>query len=241
MDKLPVGWPPNPELRKPYNGRTEFVVTFSVRRRGGKRAAPGLGFLAGEAIGHAELLDTSAAVDTGRPPAGPGPLLEVPAQQVTGRTGTRTRAGRGAGQHADPACEGALLTGRRHAELASPVRNATGRWDMLGSLVTRRTVPAGCAEHDRRPSPDPQGSPSAVHAARRHLAAHGDATDHVARACRRTDSSARPAAPSPRRTKLVQASAGVRGTAGELMSAAWRGAILGALRATSGWRRRRHA
>src|SRR5918997_5430306 len=66
LDTCPVGVATqNPELRKRFTGRPEFVVTFFEYIAEEVRALLAeLGFRSlAEAIGHAELLDTTAAID----------------------------------------------------------------------------------------------------------------------------------------------------------------------------------
>ena len=82
LDTCPVGVATqNPELRKRFTGRPEFVVTFFEFLAEQVRSyLAELGFRSiDEAIGHAELLDTRQAVTTGRPPGlDLSPMLAVP-------------------------------------------------------------------------------------------------------------------------------------------------------------------
>ncbi len=149
LDTCPVGVATqNPELRERFTGRPEFVVTFfEYVAEEVRELLAELGFRSlDEAVGHAELLDTRAAVDSWKA-AGLdlSPLLEVPPVE-----GARRRTG-----HQDHGleaaldntliqlCEGALLDGTR-VTLELPVRNVNRTvGTMLGSLVTRRFGPEG--------------------------------------------------------------------------------------------------
>jgi glutamate synthase (NADPH/NADH) large chain len=151
LDTCPVGVATqNPELRKRYTGKPEFVVTFfeyvAEEVRG---LLAELGFRSlDEAIGHAELLDTAPAVDHWKA-AGLDltPLLEVPRLPA----GAARRRMRGQQHGLDEAldntliqlCEGALMDASP-VTLELPVRNVNRTVGaMLGSLVTRRYGAAG--------------------------------------------------------------------------------------------------
>ena len=89
LDTCPVGVATqNPELRKRYTGKPEFVVTFfEYVAEEVRELLAELGFRSlDEAIGHAELLDTAPAVDHWKA-AGLDltPLLQVP--RAAGRRG----------------------------------------------------------------------------------------------------------------------------------------------------------
>jgi glutamate synthase (NADPH) large chain len=82
LDTCPVGIATqNPELRKRYTGKPEFVVTyFEYIAEEVREYLAQLGFRSlDEAIGHAEMLDTTEAVDHWKA-AGLdlSPLLHVP-------------------------------------------------------------------------------------------------------------------------------------------------------------------
>jgi glutamate synthase (NADPH/NADH) large chain len=159
LDTCPVGVATqNPELRKRFNGRPEFVVNFfRYIAEEVREYLAALGFRSvEEAVGHAELLDTRAAVDHWKA-AGLdlSPLFVVPQRQV----------GNGGGQHVlhrtreqdhglDRAldntliqlCEGALQDATR-VKLELPVRNVNRTvGTLLGAEVTRRFGGAGLPE-----------------------------------------------------------------------------------------------
>jgi glutamate synthase (NADPH/NADH) large chain len=146
LDTCPVGVATqNPELRKRFTGRPEFVVTFfeflAEQVRG---YLAELGFRSvEEAIGHVELLDTRTAVDhwkaRGLDLSKMLALPELP-------EGAPRRAVRTQDHGLDVAldqtliqlCEGALLDARP-VRLELPVRNVNRTvGTMLGSMVTRR-------------------------------------------------------------------------------------------------------
>ena len=151
LDTCPVGVATqNPELRKRYTGKPEFVVTFfEYVAEEVRELLAELGFRSlDEAIGHAELLDTAPAVDHWKA-AGLDltPLLEVPRLPA----GAARRRIRGQQHGLDEAldntliqlCEGALLDASP-VTLELPVRNVNRTVGaMLGSLVTRRYGAAG--------------------------------------------------------------------------------------------------
>jgi glutamate synthase (NADPH/NADH) large chain len=146
LDTCPVGVATqNPELRKRFTGRPEFVVTFFEFLAEQVRAyLAELGFRTlDEAIGHAELLDTRQAVGHWKA-AGLDltPMLAVPELP---QDAPRRRV-RGQDHGLDVAldqtlialCEGALLDARP-VTLELPVRNVNRTvGTMLGSMVTRR-------------------------------------------------------------------------------------------------------
>ena len=151
LDTCPVGVATqNPELRKRYTGRPEFVVTFfEYVAEEVRELLAGLGFRSlDEAIGHAELLDTRPAVDHWKA-AGLdlSPLLQVP--DVPARPGRASPRGgappvrttawtRALDNTLIQLCEGALLDATP-VTLELPVRNVNRTvGTMLGSLVTRR-------------------------------------------------------------------------------------------------------
>ncbi|MBJ7452067.1 MAG: glutamate synthase subunit alpha, partial [Blastococcus sp.] len=135
----------NPELRKRFTGRPEFVVTFfEFLAQQVREYLAELGFRTlDEAIGHAELLDTRQAVDHWKA-AGLdlSPLLvvpELPEGTPLRRTRTQDHGLESAlDQTLIQLCEGALLDARP-VTLELPVRNVNRTvGTMLGSMVTRR-------------------------------------------------------------------------------------------------------
>jgi glutamate synthase (NADPH/NADH) large chain len=154
LDTCPVGVATqNPELRKRFTGRPEFVVTFfEFLAEQVRQYLAELGFRSlDEAIGHAELLDTRQAVDHWKA-AGLdlGPVLAVPELP----DGAPLRRVRSQDHGLDVAldqtliqlCEGALLDARP-VTLELPVRNVNRTvGTMLGSMVTRRYGGEGLPE-----------------------------------------------------------------------------------------------
>ena len=175
LDTCPVGVATqNPVLRERFTGRPEFVVTFfEYLAEQVRELLAELGFRSlAEVIGHSEYLDTSRAIEHWKADGlDLAPLLRVPelgpgrGPLPAGRAGSR--AGRGAGQHPDPAvrrCVAGRPTGpagaagaqrqpdgRHHARLAGDPalrrgraarRHHRHRAARLGRPVARR-VPAG--------------------------------------------------------------------------------------------------
>jgi glutamate synthase (NADPH/NADH) large chain len=146
LDTCPVGVATqNPELRKRFAGRPEFVVTFfeflalQVREY---LAALGFRTLA-EAVGRAELLDTAAAVEHWKA-AGLdlAPVLHVPELGPAAARHAVTRQDHGLDRALDNTliqlAEGALADGSP-VTLELPVRNVNRTvGTMLGYEVTRR-------------------------------------------------------------------------------------------------------
>jgi len=146
LDTCPVGVATqNPELRKRFTGRPEFVVTFfEFLAEQVRQYLAELGFRSlDEAIGHVELLDTRKAVDHWKA-AGLdlSPMLVVP-ELPEGAPLHRVREQyHGLDVALDQTliqlCEGALLDARP-VTLELPVRNVNRTvGTMLGSMVTRR-------------------------------------------------------------------------------------------------------
>ncbi|MGI8722153.1 MAG: glutamate synthase-related protein, partial [Geodermatophilaceae bacterium] len=146
LDTCPVGVATqNPDLRKRFTGKPEFVVTFFTYLAEQVRGyLAELGFRTmDEAIGHAELLDIRKAVEHWKSGGlDLAPLLTVPELPE----GTPRRRVRGQDHGLDRAldntliqlCEGALLDGQP-VKLELPVRNVNRTvGTMLGSLVTKR-------------------------------------------------------------------------------------------------------
>ncbi len=187
LDTCPVGVATqNPELRRLYTGRPEFVVTFfEYVAEEVRELLAELGFRSlDEAIGHAELLDTRAAVDHWKA-AGLdlAPLLRVP--PVDGDRRRTTEQDHGLDAALDNTliqlCEGALLDGSR-VTLELPVRNVNRTvGTMLGSLVTRRYGAAGLPPDtiDLTLTGSAGQSLGAFLPPGVTLRLHGDANDHV--------------------------------------------------------------
>jgi glutamate synthase (NADPH/NADH) large chain len=155
LDTCPVGIATqNPELRKHFTGRPEFVETFfQYIAEECRELLAALGFRTmAEAIGHVECLDTADAIDhfwkAGKLDL--RPILEpVAAPFATALHRTREQDhGLDAALDREliEACRASLCEGRR-TELVRPVRNtdrAVGT--MLGSEVTRRYGGAGLSD-----------------------------------------------------------------------------------------------
>ncbi|MGY1856306.1 glutamate synthase large subunit [Modestobacter sp. SYSU DS0290] len=151
LDTCPVGVATqNPELRKRFTGKPEFVVTFFefIAEQVREQLAQ-LGFRTlDEAVGHAELLEVAPAVDHWKA-AGVDltPILAVPELPEGAARRQVTAQDHGLDVALDQTliqlCEGALLDARPvHLEL--PVRNVNRTvGTMLGSMVTRRFGGAG--------------------------------------------------------------------------------------------------
>jgi glutamate synthase (NADPH) large chain len=151
LDTCPVGVATqNPELRKRFAGRPEFVVTFfEFLAQEVREYLARLGFRSlDEAIGRAELLDTAAAVEHWKaagldlapvlhvPPVGPGAARHA----VTGQDHGLDRA---LDNTLCQLAEGALADGTP-VRLELPVRNVNRTvGTMLGYEVTRRWGGAG--------------------------------------------------------------------------------------------------
>ncbi len=146
LDTCPVGIATqDPELRKTFTGRPEFVVTFfeylaeEVR---GLLAGLGLRTL-DEAIGHAELLHMRSAVEHWKASGlDLSPILHRPDVSPDAALRRTTEQDHGLDQALDNTlislCEGALLDGAP-VSLELPVRNVNRTvGTMLGSYVTRR-------------------------------------------------------------------------------------------------------
>ncbi|HEX8767323.1 MAG TPA: glutamate synthase-related protein, partial [Jatrophihabitans sp.] len=146
LDTCPVGVATqNPELRARFTGKPEFVVTFfEYIAEQVRELLAELGFRTlEEVIGHAELLDTRAAIEHWKADGlDLTPLLMVP-EPFSGTALTkRVEQEHGLDAALDNTliqlCEGALLDGRP-VKLELPVRNVNRTvGTMLGSLVTRR-------------------------------------------------------------------------------------------------------
>ena len=154
LDTCPVGVATqNPELRKRFSGKPEFVVTFfeyiaeEVREH---LAALGFRSIA-EAVGHAEILDTTTAVEHWKASSlDLSPILEMPPVAEGDSLLCVTTQDHGLDRALDQTlialCEGALQDARPvHLEL--PIRNVNRTvGTMLGSEVTRRYGGEGLPE-----------------------------------------------------------------------------------------------
>ncbi|WP_246001779.1 glutamate synthase large subunit [Allorhizocola rhizosphaerae] len=145
LDTCPVGVATqNPELRKKFNGKPEFVVTFfEYIAEQVRHYLADLGFRSlDEAIGHAEMLDTRPAIDHWKA-AGLdlSPILAMP--ELPDRTPRRQVIGQDHGL--DKALDNTLiqlaegaLTDGQPVRIELPVRNVHRTvGTMLGSRVTR--------------------------------------------------------------------------------------------------------
>jgi glutamate synthase (NADPH) large chain len=151
LDTCPVGVATqNPELRTRFTGKPEFVVTFfEYIAEEVRELLAELGFRSlDEAIGHAEMLDTRAAVDHWKASGlDLSPLLAVPELAPGAALRQRVSQDHGLDRALDNTliqlCEGALLDADP-VTLELPVRNVNRTvGTMLGSLVTRRYGGAG--------------------------------------------------------------------------------------------------
>jgi glutamate synthase (NADPH/NADH) large chain len=146
LDTCPVGVATqNPVLRSKFNGKPEFVVTFfQYLAQEVREYLAELGFRSiDEAVGHAEVLDTRAAVEHWKARGlNLSPMFVVP-ELPEGAARRRIAAqDHGLDKALDNTliqlCEGALLDGSP-VRLELPVRNVNRTvGTMLGSLVTRR-------------------------------------------------------------------------------------------------------
>ena len=151
LDTCPVGIATqNPELRRRFTGKPEFVVTFfEYIAEQVREILASLGFRSlDEAIGHVEMLDTAEAIAHWKadgldltpilqpPPVPDGTPLRRYVEQDHGLDGALDNT-------LIQLCEGALLDGRP-VRLELPVRNVNRTvGTMLGSLVTSRFGPNG--------------------------------------------------------------------------------------------------
>src|SRR4051794_17451010 len=147
LDTCPVGIATqNPELRKRFTGKPEFVVTFfeyiaeEVREH---LAALGFRSIA-EAIGHAEVLDTRKAIDHWKAHGlDLAPILHVPENPYEGQDLLCTKAqdhglDLALDQELIALAANALERGER-VEIDVPVRNVNRTvGTMLGSALTKR-------------------------------------------------------------------------------------------------------
>jgi glutamate synthase (NADPH/NADH) large chain len=154
LDTCPVGVATqNPVLRERFNGKPEFVVTFfEYIAEQVREYLAALGFRTlEEAIGHAELLDTSAAVEHWKAEGlDLTPIFAVPDSAYESAPVKTREQEHGLDAALDNTliqlCEGALLDGSP-VSLEIPVRNVNRTvGTMLGSLVSRRYGAEGLPE-----------------------------------------------------------------------------------------------
>jgi glutamate synthase (NADPH/NADH) large chain len=146
LDTCPVGVATqNPKLREKFSGKAEYVVTFfQYIAEEVRELLAELGFRSlEEAVGHAEVLDTRAAVDHWKASGMDlSPLFVVPELPAGTSRHNTTEQDHGLEKALDNTliqlCEGALLDGSP-VKLELPVRNVNRTvGTMLGSFVTRR-------------------------------------------------------------------------------------------------------
>jgi glutamate synthase (NADPH/NADH) large chain len=147
LDTCPVGVATqNPELRKRFGGKPEFVVTFFEYIAQEVReilASLGLRSMA-EAIGHAEMLDVEPAIEHWKASGlDITPILHTPESPFEGQDLHQTKGqdhglDRALDQTLIQLCEGALDDGQP-VTLEMPIRNVNRTvGTMLGSTLTRR-------------------------------------------------------------------------------------------------------
>jgi glutamate synthase (NADPH/NADH) large chain len=146
LDTCPVGIATqNPELRKRFTGRPEFVVNFfEFIAEEVREYLAALGFRSiAEAVGHAEVLDTRAAIDHWKAHGlDLTPILTVAENPYDGQDRYCTKAqdhglDRALDQDLIAAASSALERGER-LEIEAPIRNVNRTvGTMLGSTVTR--------------------------------------------------------------------------------------------------------
>ena len=121
LDTCPVGVATqNPELRKRFDGRPEYVVNFMrFLAQEVREYLAQLGFRTlAEAVGHAEMLDVDDA-DPALEDRGHGSLADLrdaaaaPGHRAAPDEVPAARPGEGAGQHPDPALRGCAALGRQ--------------------------------------------------------------------------------------------------------------------------------
>jgi glutamate synthase (NADPH/NADH) large chain len=154
LDTCPVGVATqNPVLRAKFTGRPEFVVTFfEFIAQQVRQLLADLGFRSiAEAVGHAELLDTRAAVSHWKASGlDLEPLLHVPERPFGGALHCTTGQDHGLEKALDNTliqlCQGALQDASP-VWLEMPVRNVNRTvGTMLGSELTRRHGGEGLPE-----------------------------------------------------------------------------------------------
>ena len=154
LDTCPVGVATqNPELRKRFSGKPEFVVNFfEFIAEEVRELLAELGFRTlQEAVGHVELLDTRDAVDHWKAKGlDIAPILAVPDNPYGQTMHQSVAQDHGLDRALDrliiEACRPALEEGRR-VQLAYPIRNVNRTvGTMLGSELTRRWGGDGLAD-----------------------------------------------------------------------------------------------
>jgi glutamate synthase (NADPH) large chain len=151
LDTCPVGVATqNPELRKRFSGKPEFVVNFfEFIANEVRELLAELGFRSlREAIGHVELLDTRAAVDHWKAQGlDLAPILAVPENPYAQTMYCSRAQDHGLTEALDQeliaSCQPAIQDGRR-VQLVHPISNVNRTvGTMLGHEVTRRCGGAG--------------------------------------------------------------------------------------------------
>jgi glutamate synthase (NADPH) large chain len=154
LDTCPVGIATqNPELRKRFTGRPEFVVTFfEYVAEEVRELLAALGFRSlEEVIGHPELLDVTEAVGHWKARGlDLSPILELPAVDPDEPRHCVTTQNHGLDRALDrqliEACQPALLDARS-VELSVPIRNVNRTvGTLLGAEITRRYGGKGLPE-----------------------------------------------------------------------------------------------
>jgi glutamate synthase (NADPH) large chain len=153
LDTCPVGVATqNPELRKKFSGKPEFVVNFfEFIAEEVRELLAELGFRSiAEAVGHAEMLDTRSAVDHWKASGlDLSPILAVPQNPYGQSLRQSVPQDHGLADALDTglidACQPAIMDGHR-VRLAVPIRNVHRTvGTMLGHEVTKRW-PQGLAD-----------------------------------------------------------------------------------------------
>ena len=160
LDTCPVGIATqNPELRKRFSGKPEFVETFfEFIAEEVRELMAELGFRTmAEMIGHVEVLDTRAAIDHWKADGlDISPILAVPQNPY----GQSLHQSVGQDHGLDEALDVELIRlaqpaidDGRHVEIDLPIRNVNRTvGTMLGHEITKRWKGAGPARrHDRHP------------------------------------------------------------------------------------------
>ncbi len=146
LDTCPVGIATqNPELRKKFNGKPEFVVNFfEFVAQEVRELLAELGFRSiAEAVGHAEVLETRAAIDHWKASGlDLSPILHVPDHDPAQDRYCTKQQDHGLDRALDNTliqlCEGALDDGRP-VSLELPIRNVNRTvGTMLGYELTKR-------------------------------------------------------------------------------------------------------
>jgi glutamate synthase (NADPH) large chain len=153
LDTCPVGVATqNPELRKKFSGKPEFVVNFfEFIAEEVRELLADLGFRSiAEAVGHAEMLDTRSAIDHWKASGlDLSPILAVPQNPYGQSLRQSVPQDHGLADALDvgliDSCQAAIMDGHR-VRLAAPIRNVHRTvGTMLGHEVTKRW-PSGLAD-----------------------------------------------------------------------------------------------